>query len=621
MKSSKTNNIEKSEDDDRRIHARLSEVPTRPGVYLMKGADGKILYVGKSVNLKNRLSSYFQSLNDTDEKTVVLVKKIVDFDTIITSNEKEALILESNLIKKHRPKYNVILKDDKRYPSIRIDIKEPYPRLEIIRKTENDGALYFGPYASAGAVRQTVKLINKIFKLRKCSTKTLKTRSRPCLNHQMGLCLAPCCLPVDKKDYGEMVRQVGLFLNGRTPELIKITKQQMEDAAKNQLFEQAASYRDRMFALEKTVEKQITVTNDFKDRDVIAIAGKNALFIVTLMTVRGGFLLGTRHFEFDNLLPDGTIILEHFIRQYYENAGFVPPEVLISQSVDHLDLIQEMLYEIKGKKVTVHFPQRGKKAALVKLAVQNARKELEEKIRQLGNDKMILQGLQRKLRMESQPNRIECFDNSSISGTSSVAAMVVFEKGRPLKAAYRKFKIKSAITNDDYACMDEILSRRFSKIDDKHPLPDLLLVDGGKGQLNIALKVLDRIGLKDGFSVAGIAKKDELKKEIHDKIYLPGRANPVAFGNQVKLLLLLCRIRDEAHRFAITFHRKTRGKRAIGSALDHIPGVGPKRKTMLLRQFGGINKIRAATVKDLCELPGITRQIAKDIKRALLKSA
>ncbi len=600
------------------IREKLNDVTHAPGVYLLKDANNKILYVGKARSLKKRLSSYFIKKKLPEIKTKVLVRKTADFETIVTSTEKEALILESNLIKKYKPRYNIDLKDDKRYPSLRLDIKDPYPKIEIVRKIQKDGALYFGPYASATSVRQTVKFINRHFMLRKCSGKKLKKRTRPCLNYQMKTCIGLCVNPVDKTEYKKTVDEVVLFLKGRASDLIEDAKQQMFQAAKQQAFEKAAMLRDKIRALEKTLEKQMTVTTDFVDRDVLALAGSSAFYVITVFNVRRGFLSGNRHFSFENTVYEHSALMEQFIKLYYDEQRFVPAEILVSHACESNALLEEKLSEIRGKKAVIFQPQKGDKLKLLNMAIANAGKELSEKIRQALGNKEIIEGLKKKLNMEKNPVRIECFDNSNLAGTNPVAAMVVFKNGRPDKKSYRKYIIKTVLKGDDYGYMEEVLSRRLKKEKTKTALPDLLMVDGGKGQLNIALRVIDELGLSGRFAVAGIAKKDEKKGEVSDKVYLPQRANPVVFGAQGKLLLFLQQIRDEAHRFAITFQRSKRAKDSMSSALDRVPGVGKKRKAMLLKHFGGLKKIRAATVHQISELPGITRQMAKDIKKSLL---
>ena len=583
----------------------------------MKDTAGEIIYVGKARNLKKRLASYFTKPVQQDIKTSVLVKKIENFDTILTASEKEALILESNLIKRHRPRYNVYLKDDKRYPSIRLNTKHPYPNLTIIRKIKNDGSMYFGPFVSSIAIRQTLKMINKTFMLRKCKDSDFRTRTRPCLNSQMQRCLAPCCNDVDRNSYQEIVKEVMLLLKGRTSDLIRKVKQEMIAAADNQSYETAAALRDKIFALEKTVEKQVVVSTDFMDRDVIGIASSNELSLITILIVRGGFLLGTRNFTFSETLSTPNEIIGIFIRQYYEKEPFIPKEILTPLPIEDSALIEEYLKNLKGKKVSILWPRRGEKVRLLKMAEKNADINLKEEIISLSTDMDMLARLHKKIKTNRLPMRIECFDNSNISGKEPVAGMVVFENGKPKKSSYRLYKIAKVTKHDDYAYMDEVLRRRFGKGEKSKPYPDLLVVDGGKGQLNIAVSVVKNLKIKGKFEIIGIAKKDEKKGELLDKIFKPGRANPVNFGKERDLLLFLQRVRDEAHRFAISFHRKRRGKASIRSVLDTIPGIGKKRKQILLKHFKSIKKIRTATVEELSAVPGISRKSAEAVSNRI----
>ena len=612
-----------NEDPASSIKAKLAKVSSLPGVYLMKDANGKVIYVGKAISLKKRLASYFarigNSTSRTDMKTEILIRNISGFDTIITDSEKEALILESNLIKRYKPRYNVILKDDKRYPSLRLDIKNPYPNLTVVRKISKDGALYFGPFSSSSAVQKTLKIIHRTFRLRKCKQKDFNRRTRPCLNNQIASCLGPCCLEVDNKIYDDIVKEVVLFLKGRTPDLIKKIKQEMISAATVRDYEKAAVLRDKMFALEQTLEKQVAVTNDFKDRDVLGIArsDENSMFI--LLFIRSGFLIGTRNFKFSETMSTESEMIGAFIRQYYDTTRFIPKEILLPTPIEDAFLTEEMLSKIKRQKVKVLSPKRGEKVRLVKMACQNAKNSLRELIAEVSKDTQLLVRLQQRLKMDRIPFRIECFDNSSISGKDAVSCMVVFEKGKPNKSLYRKYRLKTTIAKDDYACMAEVLSRRYRKGNTSEPYPDILMVDGGKGQLSIAVAVIASLKLEKIIQLISIAKKNEKKGETQDKIYKPGQANPVNLGRKGDLILFLERIRDEAHRFAISFHRERRIKTLMHSSLDSIQGVGEKRKLILLKHFKTIKKIRTATVEELSALPGFNLKIATNIKKALYK--
>ncbi|MDX2445987.1 MAG: excinuclease ABC subunit UvrC [Desulfobacterales bacterium] len=601
------------------IQKQLSRTPSEPGVYLFKDMEGKIIYVGKAAQLKKRLASYFSKSKHSDTKISVLVSRVTAFDVILVGSEKEALILESNLIKKYRPRYNVILKDDKRYPCLRINTRHSYPKISIVRKIKKDGTLFFGPFTSAGAVRQSLKIVNRTFKLRKCSDREFSQRTRPCLHYQMQRCLAPCCMDVDPKTYGALIQEVVLFLNGRTPDLIMKIKKEMNQQAELEQYEKAAELRDKIFSLEKILEKQLSVSTDLRDRDVIALVTSSDHAMIAMLYVRGGFLLGKRQFVFEKVLAAEEDILAGFLRQFYEQAHMIPPEILVSHYLEDVEIIEGILKDSRDGKVKIHRPQRGEKRRLVKMALENAENGLREALASNTADMALLTRLKKRLNMARVPLRIECFDNSHIFGRASVSGMVVFEKSRPKKAAYRTYRLTTAARHDDYAAMAEVLGRRYGKHGSREPLPDLLVVDGGKGQLNIAGDIIHLLGLEKCFEIIGIAKRDEKKGEVRDKIYQMGRANPVSFGRDLDVLLLLQKIRDEAHRFAIQYHRKLRGKQSMHSALDDISGVGPKRKAMLLKHFGSVASVGSADLKTLTALPGMNRKIARALKVGLGK--
>jgi len=604
--------------DDIRLDLKdkVRQAETAPGVYLMKDASGRILYVGKAKNLKRRLASYFLKTGASDIKTRTLLQRVIDFDTIVTGSEKEALLLESNLIKRHRPRYNVILKDDKRYPVLRIDLNHPYPNLSIVRKIGKDGAAYFGPFASALAVRETLKFINKYFRLRKCKNREFSQRTRPCLHYQMDACYGPCCLDVDPSFYRKIVDEVILFLKGRTPELIRKIRNEMESAVQKLAFEEAAQLRDRMQAMEMTLEKQRAVTKDLRDRDVITIAAGDQLVMVNVLSIRAGYLQGSRNFRIAETLADQAELLSTFIRQLYPPGAQCPHEILTPVVPADAPLLEDWFRSEHAQSVKLFHPQRGEKKQLLEMGRQNAEKALRERMVDQRQRQTLLESVGRRLRLKKIPQRIECFDNSNLFGQSPVAGMVVFEDGRPCRSQYRKFAIRTVGKPDDYAAMEEILQRRFSR-HPEWPFPDILLLDGGKGQLNIAVDVIHRLGIEGRFALAAIAKKEVDRGELRDKIYIPNRANPVSFANDEAALLFLQRIRDEAHRFAISFHRQKRKKKAFASDLDGIPGIGPFRKQTLLRHFGSLNAIRAATLEELSALPGMNRKTAEALFHGL----
>jgi excinuclease ABC subunit C len=603
------------------LQEKLAGLPSTPGVYLMKDAEGHILYVGKARDIKRRVSSYFNKGAHRDLKTSVLIEKIGGLDTILTHTEKEALILESNLIKKYHPRYNVILKDDKRYPCLRLDIKSPYPNLTVARKLQKDGALYFGPFASAGAVRKTLRFIHRTFKLRKCKGRTPKRRERPCLNYQMALCLGPCSRSVTAAEYSAVVHEVILFLKGRMPDLVKQVKEQMEAAAAGRDFEAAAAHRDRLFALQETLEKQVATTVDLRDRDVVGIAREGRAALLLVLFVRGGFLLGNRPFYFPETLASDSEVVSSFVKQYYENAPFVPKEVLLPFAPEDQALLEEWLGKVKGEKVYIMTPQRGEKARLVEMATRNAEKSLAENLNATLDEEKMLESVRKRLHLNKRLERIECFDLSNIAGAEGVGAMVVFEKSKPSPQAYRKYRIRTAPEADDYAMLREVLTRRYKEGGGKHPLPDLLIVDGGKGQLNMAVSVLKGLGQDGSFELIGIAKKDPERGETEDKIYKPGRKNPVSLKKDPKVLLFLQRVRDEAHRYVITYHRKRRMMTYRRSVLEGIPGIGTKRRAQLLKHFGSLKRIKDAPLEELCAVSGMTRQAAQTLFETLRRPA
>ncbi len=595
---------------------KYRQAPAAPGVYLMKNHAGKIIYVGKAKNLKKRLSSYFVKQNNHDPKTLALIDMIKDLDLVITESDHEAFILESNLIKQYKPKYNIILKDGKNYPLLRIDMTKEYPSIEQVRQIKNDRALYFGPYSSSRSMRRTLGQIQKIFRLRQCRDSQFANRSRPCLNFQIKTCSGPCCKIIGMEEYKESVKDAILFLRGRSAQVIKKLKIQMAEHAHAQKFEQAAHIRDTIFAIEHALEKQVVVSPDMEDRDVIGMAQEHGNAVITVMKVRSGMLIDTAHFPLDMGFREVAEVLPAFLRQYYESLHFLPSSILLDRSTEDIENMEQLEQILKNKKngrLHIHVPMRGEKKKLVEMAVRNAAEELEKILTREKQDQVVLKMLQNLLGMNHLPLRMECFDNSNMAGQDPVSSMAVFTNGRPDKAAYRKYIVRDIPFQDDYAYMFQTLERRFSKDESEMPLPDLLVVDGGKGQLSMALAVLRELGMEDRFAVAGLAKKDAEKGETADKIYIPGRSNPLNTSQVPKALFLLEQIRDEAHRFAITFQRKRREKRGITSALDDIPGIGPQRKKMLLKTFQGIKNLRSASVEDLCELPGITQTIARDI--------
>jgi excinuclease ABC subunit C len=598
-----------SEDIKNYLAEKTSKSPLKPGVYLMRDENKNILYVGKAKVLRNRLSTYFRRKEKDSFKTSILVSKVRDFEFIVTSNEKEAFLLESTLIKKHKPKYNIILKDDKSYPYVRLDLNHPYPKLNIARKVKKDGAKYFGPFSSATSVRNTLRLIHKAFKLRNCKNTVFSQRERPCLNFQMGLCHGPCVNEVDQKEYMKNVREAVLVLKGKAPFLLKKIENEMKKMAALQEFEKAAQLRDKLFALKDTLEKQSVITTDLMDRDFISISGLGLNKVISHFKIRGGYISEKRNFEFTDAAQDRDELLDSFIKLYYEKTGSVPRQIHVNIEIPEKDMTEDFLSQIKGSIVKIIKPVRGEKKDLIKIVTDNSESALKELETKENSKAKLLNDLKYYLGMKTTPERIECFDNSNISGTNPVSAMVVYEKGRPAHNEYRKYNLTYTGKPDDYSYMKEALGRRFEK-DDK-PMPDLLVVDGGKGQLNIAINILQELGLESEFLVIGLAKKNEAAGEDADKVYLPGRMNPVLFHNKKYLLYFLMEIRDAAHNNVINFHRKKRKKMMKVSSLDNIPGLGPKRKKLLLDHFKTFKNIKEADMKDIEGVKGISKNLAK----------
>ncbi len=602
---------------DETVMEKYRESPHSPGVYLMKDAKGKIIYVGKAKDLKRRLASYFMNKQYRDPKTTALLEMIKDFEVVITATDREALLLESNLIKTHNPKYNVVLKDGKSYPLLRINMNEPYPNIVRVRKIANDGALYFGPYSSSNAVNQTLKQIQKVFQLRKCKNTQFKNRSRPCLNYQIKACLGLCCKEVDPEVYKARVKDAILFLKGKSKEVLGKLKEDMKAAATSQAFEKAAQLRDTIFAIENIMQRQVVVCTDQQDRDVLGMAAREGRAVVTVMIIRSGRLIDTAHYPLEMGFKEADEIFSAFLEQYYEKTQFLPRFVLVGRETENMESMAADLGHRKGQKVVVHMPVRGEKKRLVELAQINADKELEKVLLKEKEEQSTLHMLKALMGMDTLPRRIECYDNSNLAGKDAVSSMVVFTDGRADKANYRKFIIRDIDVPDDYAYMTQVLERRFAKPREEMPWPDLLVVDGGKGQLSMATAVLEALDLTGKFAVAGLAKKVEEKGEKADKIYLPGRSNPLNTSQSIKALFLLEQVRDEAHRFAITFNRKRREKRGTTSALDGIQGIGPAKKKVLLQHFKGISAIGNSSMDELTALPGITPVLAKRLLEAL----
>jgi excinuclease ABC subunit C len=580
-----------------RVHA-----PQGPGVYIFKDGSGRPIYVGKAKSLKKRVLSYFKASGDLPHKTQVMMSHAKSLEFILTTTDKEAFILESNLIKKHLPRYNIILRDDKQYPWLRLDPNEPYPSLCIVRKARKDGARYFGPFSSALSVRSTVKLIDRIFHLRKCRDRSLPKRPRPCLNYQLDRCLGPCAMEVPSESYKEIVNQVTLFLEGRSQELIKSLRQCMEAAAEHLDFERAAKIRDQIRAVERTVERQSVVSPKMEDQDVIGLARSEARFQIVVLSIRNGHLSGSRDYAFRNEEGSPSEVMQAFVKQYYPREAFIPKRVLLSEPIEDKAGIEEWISEVAGKRVFIECPSRGEKRRLTKMAVANA----ENLLKSL-REPDIISLAQEVLKLKKPPRTMEAVDISNISGDMAVGAMVSFVDGEPHRAGYRNFKIKTVDGIDDYAMMAELVSRRLSN----DPAPDLIVVDGGKGHLMAVKKVVDAHHADAPPDLVAIAKANQ--DEESDKVFIPGRKNPIPLRQDHPVLHLLMRIRDEVHRRAISYHRKLRDRDLTASALDRIPGIGPKKKQALLNHFISLDAVAGATVEELLKVPGIPPALAERI--------
>ena len=599
------------------LEEQIQNLPASPGVYLMEDEGGNILYIGKAKSLRHRVRTYFDSTADARYSLRFLVPKIHRVDTILTDTEQEALILENTLIKKHKPRYNINLKDDKTYFSLRFALKDDFPRLTLVRKIKKDGARYFGPFSSSAAVKETLKVLHQVFPLRTCRETNFRNRSRPCLNFQIKRCLGPCCGLVSREKYADWVQGAALFLEGKNTQLLKLLRDRMRSASKELNFEEAARIRDRIQAVEQTLEKQKAVTHHRPDQDVFAFHRQGNEWEFQILFFRRGLLIGNKSFHFSRLnLPDEEA-LAAFVRQYYAGEPSIPKEVLLPLTIEDREVIQEWLSEKKALKAEVLSPQRGQKKDLVEMARKNAENAFQKRLTEKETFDLMLKELQIRLRLKKIPRRIECFDISNLFGTLAVGSRVVFQDGKVDRPGYRHFKIQAPSFPDDYAMMYEVLKRRYAKITEGDPAPDLLILDGGKGQLNVALAVLSELGL-ESIPAIGLAKEKEGGVRIPegksaDKIYLPQVKDAILLPAHSASLRYLQRIRDEAHRFAIAFHKKLRGKRGLQTILDEIPGIGEVKKKALLRHFGRLAKIQEASAPALREVENLNEKDAQTV--------
>jgi excinuclease ABC subunit C len=599
------------------ITEQLRGLPPTPGVYLFKDAEGDIIYVGKASSLRHRVSSYFGT-GPLTPKTRRMVSKVADLEYFVTASEQEALILELNLIKQHHPRYNVRLKDDKSFPYLKINLSEDWPRVHITRRLEANGGRYFGPFASARSIRQTLKLLKGIFPFRSCTRPITGSDPRPCLEYDIGHCLAPCIGKASRTEYAEVIKQLILFLEGKQEKVVRQLENRMNQAAENMDFEKAARLRDQIQAVEEVVEGQRIAARVRGEQDVIAFASDRDQAYVQVFFIRNSQLIGRESFVLQGTrYEEPSRIMSSFIQQFYASAPHHPPLLLLQHPVEDTAMLQDWLSGKRGGVVRIQVPQRGNKKQLVDIVAKNARQGLEQlKIKQLASPRALsaaLKEIKEALNLPHPPDRIEGYDISDIQGAAAVGSMVVFDKGKARPAHYRRFKIKTVSGADDYAMLAEVLKRRFKRADAASGTwairPDLVLIDGGKGQLSAALAAMREMGA-DSIPAAGLAKENE-------ELFIPGRAKPIVLPPSSPGLQLLQRLRDEAHRFALGYHHKVRRRQTFASALDSVPGIGARRKKALLRCFGSLKAIKQASVEELAGVSGITKDLAQKIKENL----
>lgn len=617
-----------------KLQGILATLPTKPGCYIYRNAEGTIIYIGKAINIKNRVRSYFHADNSHDNKTRRLVREIADIEWIVVGSELEALILEMNLIKKHRPKYNIRLKDDKRYPYIKIHWNEPFPKVTVTRQMEEDGSRYFGPYTSAWAVYQTLEVLRKIFPYLTCDREITGKDPRACLYYDIKLCTAPCIGAISQQGYRQMISDLMEFLSGHSEGIIERLQVEMQKASDEMRFEKAAALRDQLKAMQTIIERQkIVFGSDYEDSDVIAMAREDGEACVQIFFIRGGKLIGREYFILEGTedSADNEVMAE-FVKQFYTEAANIPEQVMLPQEIEERKIIAQWLRSRRGgKKVELFVPNEGQPKDLVQMAAENASETLQALRAQWQADthrqEQALSELQTALKLSAPPNRIECYDVSHTQGVATVGAMIVFEQGVPAKSLYRKFNIESTSIGapDDFASMEEMLTRRFRRWKGSQEteanvgakkdasfsiLPDLIIIDGGKGQLSRVVKVLEQFELFDKVPVVGLAKQEE-------EIFFPHRSEPLILPRHSQGLYLVQRIRDEAHRFGITAHRKKRSKLGLASQLDSIPGIGPTRRKALLKHFGSVDKIREASVEEIATVKGMNESAAQSVKANL----
>jgi len=608
------------------LEERVAALPVEPGVYLFRDADGRVLYVGKAQNLRARVRSYWNRGGDGRMQVPFLLERIADVEVIATANVKEALLLENQLIKRHKPRFNVRLRDDKQYLALRLDPTEAYPRFTETRRFARDGALYFGPYTSSTSLRGTLGSLQRIFPLRTCSDavfRSYRRQGRPCLEHAIGRCAAPCCGRISDEAYAELVSGATLLLRGKADDLLRELDEKMRAAAEAERFEEAGRLRDRVRAVERTIEAQAMVSRKFVDRDAFGLAREGARLEIQVLHVRQGKIAGGASHRFKDVAGDDAEALGSFLGQYYGEEREIPREVLLPLELDASDALAELWRERAGHPVELAVPQRGERRRLVELAARNAALALAARDQREQNTAELLESLREALRLERLPVTIECYDISHLQGNLAVASRVSFVDGLPQKAGYRRYRLRETAPGDDYGAMREVLGRRLEKLASE-PAPDLLLLDGGKGQLNAARALFADLGV-EGIALASLAKErdeDSPSQRVlrhggtkREKVFLPGVKDPVALPSDSPALFLLQRVRDESHRFAITYHRELRKKTQFRSILDELPGIGPTRRRALLRTLGSLERIRSATLPELEAVPKLGRRAAATVHR------
>lgn len=601
------------------VTTRLAGLPLKPGVYIMRDINNRVIYVGKAIVLRHRVRSYFQEGAQHPPKTQRLVEEVADLEWIVTGTELEALVLECELIKRYRPRYNVRLKDDKRYPYIKITMQEDYPRILTVRNMQRDGARYYGPFTSGQVVYQSLELMRRLFPYRTCNREITGNDRKPCLYYHIKRCTGPCIGAVTREEYRQEIERACLFLEGKQEQIVERMRLEMTAAAENLYFERAAELRDTIDAITRVVERQRIVSGHLEDHDFIAFARDDGQSCVQVFFIRNGKLIGREYFVLTGTQDEtDESVMSSFLTQFYDEAAAIPPEVLVQNNLDELGVIQEWLQRKRGKKVLLKVPKRGEKRQVMQMARENASETLSrlraEWDADVSKQTEALDDLQRALNLPRPPTRIECYDISNTQGTASTGSMVVFTKGVASKQDYRRFRIRTVEGANDYASMAEVLRRRFGRagetaksVDGKvnrwSLMPDLVIVDGGKGQLNAALEVMRDLNLTH-LPVAGLAKQNE-------ELYLPERSAPVILPRDSQALFLVQRIRDEAHRFAVSYHRQLRGKTGLASTLEEIEGIGPQRRKALLKRFGSIEAIRQAAPEEIAAVPGMNQTLAE----------